>query len=404
MRSVWLRLATVVIGLLFAILLSELFFIGYYYLQDSRYLSVPEKLQQEANVHLFQLGDTTECSYTETLAPHPYLAYIHHSNPPCSWKRVNKSGLYGPDFPLRKDPDHFVIMLTGGSVAVQFGNMTQGSLEEVLNQRYDIGNKKFVVLNGALEAWKQPQQLIMLLLHGRGIDGVVTLDGFNEVVFPFAQEYAERIGKPLKASYLAANPHLAPHRFLLAAWVNHKIYLLTRDAWMVRHSKLFYFLSDSIRGRVRAAVKKDAGKPRAQSLDSLFALPEEWSYTEKHAWNLDQYERYLLMMQAIAIQFKIKTAYFIQPVPAIAKNLTEDEQGVVGDLSYKDHYLVMEERLSSLRNTGVPVVSLTDLYANFDETVYSYAVHQKHNSQGYQLMAQRIADILEAEWGLVRRD
>ena len=150
---------------------------------------------------------------------------------------------------------------------------------------------------------------------------------------------------------------------------------------------------------IRATVKEEEGNQRAQSLDSLFALPEDWSYAEKHQWNLDQYERYILMMQAIATQFKIKTAYFIQPVPAIAKDLTEEEQRVVGDLSYKDHYFAMEKHLLSLRNKGVPVSSLAALYADSNETFYYDAIHQKENSKGYQLMAERIADILEAEWG-----
>src|SRR5437660_890635 len=42
---------------------------------------------------------------------------------------------------------------------------------------------RFLVYNGAIGGWKQPQQTIVSLLYGDAFDAIVTLDGFNELSF-----------------------------------------------------------------------------------------------------------------------------------------------------------------------------------------------------------------------------
>ena len=110
------------------------------------------------------------------------------------------------------------------------------------------------------------------------------------------------------------------------------------------------------------------------------------------------------MMQAIAEQLDIRAAYFIQPIAAIGKALTEEERRVVGDASYRSQYLAMEERLLALRDSGILVTSLTGIYEGVSETLYYDPVHQESDSAGYRLLVEKIADALEVEWGLERRD
>jgi len=167
------------------------------------------------------------CAYGDTLTPHPYLAFVQRALPGCV--EVINVGINGPDYPIENDEDTFVIMLTGGSVAAQLARMKTGSFEQVLNTRYGTGGMRFVVLNGALPAWKQPQQLIMLLLYGDVIDAVVTLDGFNELVFAHNDQYRYRLENPWEPSILAANPSLATRDQLLAWWLNDWIHGLSRD-------------------------------------------------------------------------------------------------------------------------------------------------------------------------------
>src|SRR5205823_4515934 len=93
-----------------------------------------------------------DCRYVDTLFPHPYLAFVHHGNPPCRL-RVNNIGLFGPDFPSERPTDRFVVLLAGGSVAAQFAGAGPGGvpyLESILNARYESPNgRPFLLLNGS---------------------------------------------------------------------------------------------------------------------------------------------------------------------------------------------------------------------------------------------------------------
>src|SRR6185295_11471546 len=82
---------------------------------------------------------------------------------------------------------------------------------------------------------------------------------------------------------------------------------------------------------------------------------------------------------------------------------------VVGDLGYKERYARMVEELLRVRRIGIPVVSLTDLFASCPETVYSDWSHLAREdvtgeSLGYRMMATRMATELATAWGLRRRD
>ena len=99
-------------------------------------------------------------------------------------------------------------------------------------------------------------------------------------------------------------------------------------------------------------------------------------------------------------QRRVKSAYFIQPIAAIDKPLTPDEIEVVGDLSYKGDYLLMEKSLLTLKEQGVPVFSLIDTFADHEGTLYFDPVHQRARSGGYHLLVQRMVDLLAVEWNL----
>ena len=403
MRSFFFKTFSVFLGFFIAIILSEIFFVLYYLVEDKDYYSVKEKLDQEANLFFNKTMEDKNCSYAATLGPHPYLAFIHRSLPSCNFK-VNNAGHYGKDFPLEKTEDKFVIMITGGSVATQLGRMTTNSLEELLNKSYQIENKEFVVLNGSLEAWKQPQQLINLALYGNVIDGLITLEGFNEVVFSSHAEYKQKLEKPWESSYVAANPTFSSEAFILATWANDKIYKITQNHWLLGNSKLFYFLSKTLRSIIRNSVDTNDNN-RLSEINKIFDLPAEWSLEKRRNFHIDEYRKYVLIMNAISNQLNIKFAFFIQPVPAIGKKLTQEELKSAGNLSsYKNDYLLMESNLLSLRNKDVPIFSLTNIYSDYEETLYIDPVHQKENSEGYVIMAKHIIEILEREWGLQKRE
>ena len=62
-------------------------------------------------------------------------AFVHHANPPCGISWDNNVGLFGPDFPVIKPADHYVVMLTGGSVAAHLGGNENAADRRAISRR-----------------------------------------------------------------------------------------------------------------------------------------------------------------------------------------------------------------------------------------------------------------------------
>src|SRR5262245_47890567 len=169
-------------------------------LRDGAFVPARERFSRTVNQYIVEVTGDGRCQYIDTIFPHPYLAFVHHRNPPCGLPGITNVGLFGPDFPNERRSDRFVILVTGGSVAAQFAEMAPDGpryLESVLNRSYvSATGKPFLVLNGGAGGWKQPQQTILFLLWSDVLDGVVTLDGFNEL---------EMLGRPLRLEYPGRN-------------------------------------------------------------------------------------------------------------------------------------------------------------------------------------------------------
>lgn len=400
----------VLLGLLIASVAIEVSFFLYYYIKDDRYISVAERLSREENAYVQEtLAAGQGCRYVDTLFPHPYLAFVHHRNPPCGILGINNIGLFGPDFPNEKDESKFVILLTGGSVAAQFGQVKRNGpkwLQDILNKRYVAPRgQEFVILNGADGAWKQPQQTILFLFYADVLDGLITLDGFNE---HYMINSRLRFEYPAN-NFFRVNP-LASDSYapLLGVWLSNRLYTHSRNNWLLSRSYAAYFATTRIRGALRrySLQTRRQGDSRT-SVESIFALPEEWGERKRFEWSIGQYKKYIRAMDAVAAKMNIVTAYFVQPVPAIEKKLTREERAVVGDLGYKEKYASMTRQLLKLNDQGIPVFSLLDLFKDRAVTIYADHAHFRREptgeSLGYRLMAERIAKILERTWDLKRK-
>jgi hypothetical protein len=66
----------------------------YYRLRNHRFISVARMLAEEQNSFIRDAKDNRNCTYLDTLFPHPYVAFVHHGNPPCGIK-ANNVGLFG---------------------------------------------------------------------------------------------------------------------------------------------------------------------------------------------------------------------------------------------------------------------------------------------------------------------
>ncbi|MFP6606164.1 MAG: hypothetical protein VCC19_06285, partial [Myxococcota bacterium] len=115
---------------------------------------------------------------------HPYLGYVFDR----AGGNINRFGLPGIDPFEPRSPNEIRVAITGGSVALQVFGEGSETLRTSLAPAFPGKRIEFVGLT--LGGYKQPQQLMALawmLSLGAHFDVVVNLDGFNEVVLPYAE-------------------------------------------------------------------------------------------------------------------------------------------------------------------------------------------------------------------------
>ena len=403
---------SVLFGIVLSLAVLEVTAIVWLYLEDGRYTSAEELFERTQNTYVRDATKGTACRYVDTLFPHPYVGFVHHANPPCGIPWVNNVGLFGPDYPVLKPKDYYVVMLTGGSVASQLGQNAAPPapryLEEELNRKYISPNgKPFLVLNGGDGAWKEPQPFILFSLYASSVDAVAVLGGFNEHYF-FWPGAEERLERPL-SNFLDVNPFVADENFGDAAigWVMGRIAGTLALNPVLGHSHAAYMV---VRGIEQAAKGKDIFKSaKKTTLNSMFHMPENIRSNHKLAFDtqLGLYQKYIRATVAVAKDNNVKAAYFIQPAPAIGKELTEEEKRVVGDLAYKDMYANIVTGLMTLRDGGTPIYDLTQIFAGEKATIYAdhihYARDAANESLGNRIIAARMGEILAQNWGFQKK-
>ncbi|HYI04860.1 MAG TPA: hypothetical protein VD858_08210, partial [Reyranella sp.] len=325
---------SIVVGFVIALAAVEVMAIGWLYLEDGRHTPAAELFERTQNTYVRDMTRGTGCRFIDTLYPHPYWAFVHHANPPCGISWANNVGLFGPDFPTVKPTDRYVVMISGGSVAAYLGGNQKPPypryLEEELNTRYVSPNgKPWLVLDAAAGAWKQPQSFIAFAMYATAVDAHINLSGYNEHYY-FQPKMDQRLEGPA-ANFLEANPFAADENFGDAAigWVMGRLAGAMSINPILGKSHAAYLL---IRGIEAAAKGKDSFKSsKRTTIPSLFALPKDVQDNPQRLFDvqLDLYQKYFRATEVVAHDNGVKSAYFMQPIPAWGKTLTDDERRVV---------------------------------------------------------------------------
>jgi hypothetical protein len=412
MKQRLFRGISILLGCVLALAAVEAMAIVWLYLEDGRYTPAAELFERTQNTYVRDATRGTACRYVDTLYPHPYLGFVRHANPPCGLSWINNVGLTGPDFPVFKPADHYVVMLTGGSVAAYLGGNQKPPypryLEEELNNKYASPNgKPWMVLDGADGAWKEPQPFILFSLYASAVDALVNLGGFNEHYY-FKPKGIVRLEAPA-SNFLEVNPFAADENFGDAAigWVMGRLAGTLALNPVLGQSHAAYMI---IRGIEAVAKGQDSFKSsKRTTIPSLFFLPQGVpdQPEEIFAIQLGLYQKYLRMTEAVARDNGVKSAYFLQPVPAWGKTLTEEEKRVVGNLGYRDLYRRMVAGMMTLGERGLPIYDLGDIFANDKSTIYADQIHyladNEGGSPGDRMVAARIGELLAQTWGLQRK-
>ncbi|NQW51482.1 MAG: hypothetical protein HQ465_09615 [Rhodospirillales bacterium] len=405
-RQAALKVAALCIGLAVAFAGLEVLSTAWLTIRDGRYTPAKDLFATSRNTYIQDItgGGGSNCRYVDTMFPHPYLAFVHHRDDPCGVPGANDIGMLGDTYPVVRNPDRYVILLAGGSVASQISQLVEPGrrsfIEEELNRRYvSPTGKPFQVLNGGLGAWKQPQQLILLAIYGDFIDAVVTLDGYNEqhLIQPGLKV---RFELPAN-NYLGVNPIVAKDGFgsLAISWFMGRI-----SGWLgtglTAHSHAAYLLASALASK----PADDNSGFGAKTYAAMMSLPNDItdSPSAYMDWQIAQYAKYIRVMDLTARDFGIKSMFFLQPVPAVDKTLTAEERRGTPDLKYGERYIEIVRRLLALRERNIEVRSLLDVFKDEKETIYSDDIHPRRDlmdSRGYSLMAARMAREMASAWG-----
>jgi hypothetical protein len=412
MKKTLFRCFSILVGLVLALGAVEVMAIGWLYLEDGRHTPAAALFERTQNTYVRDATKGTGCRFIDTLYPHPYLAFVHHANPPCGMPWVNNVGLFGPDFPVTKPSDHYVVILTGGSVASYLGGNQKAPspryLGEELNKNYvSPTGKPWMVLDGAAGAWKEPQSFIVFSLYATSVDAMINVSGFNEHYY-FHPKMDQRLEAPA-SSFLEVNPFAADENFGDAAigWVMGRLAGALALNPILGRSHAAYII---VRGIETAAKGRDSFKSsKKTTVRGLFSLPQDvMDDPERHfALQLGLYQKYFKATEAVAQNNGVKSAFFLQPIPGWGKTLTEDEKRVVGDLSYADTYRRIVDGMMTLGERGLPIYDLGDVFENQPGTIYADHIHYFANSKGEslgnRLVAARIGELLAESWGLQRK-
>ncbi len=411
MKAFFTRFYLLIFAIFFALAVAESLAVIGYWIQDQKIVSLGEKLKSEQgffldNQNAFQAARGKLKINSPPRFPHPYLGHTLHAIPPDALP-VNSSGFHGSEFPLFRTPGVFQLMVSGGSVAEQLGmHGSLKKLEDELNRNYTNGKiKKFVIYNGAMAAWHQPQQLIMLMLWAQAMDGFVTVEGWNESRALARLDKRMRLEMPDELYYLAMATHFGRSFRFIGYQMDAAVKKWQRTTFLGKHSKLAFFLSQRLRNVFRNwAVKEVVPVPDVAKNFSQkqFTFPEGWTPEQMKNNIIDSYKKYMRLMHAVAEEEGVKDLFVIQPTPVYGKALTQDELKKAGDLKYRDLYLEMTAKLLQLRGQGVPVYDALDVFNDVKGALYVDAIHTK--PEGSDILEARLLQLIVREWDLKKNN
>jgi hypothetical protein len=346
------------------------------------------------------------CTYSDEVVPHPYLMYVHkHDFTGCGPDLTQRLGMQSRyPYPMERDPEHFSVLILGGSVAhlLGIGSWRDGRiwLEDALNAGYRSPNgKPFRVFSGAEGGWLLPIQNNVITLAGDSFDAYIAVDGFNEALNTKLGMSIDRVPAPMYA--FLVDPADAPPGLKALWWLKTYRRFCFRSG-LARRSFLAYLFFE--KGIALMSRDKAYRKFLEERVGWYFRLPEEWDKAKRDAWNRRKYETYIKLQAAQAHAVDALYAHFVQPIHEIGKPLSEDEKRLPSLIAAQDYRDVMMPASEDLRGKGFPSFLLTDVFKDSKETLYSDHIHcrvtPQGDSPGYELISKRIAALLGEAWHL----
>ncbi len=377
---------------------------------------------------LIEAGDRGPVPSWEVL--HPYLGFVLH--PSTREDGSNDYGFVGklPPFELGpmgesapRDASRAVVAVVGGSVAQRMTYETAELLASELAKSECFAGRTVDVINLALPGVKQPQQLITLnyfLSIGAVLDVLISLDGFNEVALPIAENDAQGVFPFYPRNwkfYVGGLQDASVIRRVgeIEFWDQlRKSVAASFSYFPLRYSataNVFWVYLDRTLDRSIAMKKVDlALAQRREGVGSVGYMRR--GPTRKYASEQAHYrdlvavwERSVRLMHATSRGAGLASFHFLQPnqrVPG-SKTFAPGERKVAlprrhnYDVPARKGYPGLIEAGKRLGAAGLPFDDLTMVFADVAETVYTDGCCHI-NGLGSRIMAREIARIIRARF------
>lgn len=318
--------------------------------------------------------------------------------------RFDRYGFRNDEPPVNKPEGEVWIGLFGGSVAFSAGasdnaatiaGRLEAQLNEAIGREPRPGVSRVRVLNLALGAGHQPQQLHVLIEHRHRLDAAITFDGHNELMVPLNNRFR------LPEGFI--NTHL--YSFLYTQGGSDEIKALS---WLYKRAEarveaspkpLRWLLTPLLRAfRKRAAdrVRKLAAQ-RGELISSRAPLEEPRggdvaSFLQNAArlWS-DSAQA----MDAILRSFGQEALFTLQPIIDEDKPLTDEEIKLRDEVDpelRKAIYLgrsLQRKQMELMRRRGLNCLDMRDVFSQTNSTIYWDNVH--FSDAGCDIVAERLA-------------
>jgi hypothetical protein len=357
--------------------------------------------------------------YVSNKVLHPYLGFVFSSDQ----TGVNRYGFYGKAPPDERAGDRVVIGITGGSVALHFAREKADRLAALLREEHGLfADREVEIVCLAVDGYKQPQQLMVLanlLAFGSRLDILLNIDGFNEIVIPYYENYPEGVypfyprlwnlytSKVYNREVARRIAEMDAIRESRAWWKR----LISRSPF--RHSMACLTIWESLENQklsLYSMVDAEFRKELAGASRNSNRLGPAVSYRnpmECVAECVEMWKECSIQMSKLCAANDIFYAHFLQPNQYYqgSKNMSQREKDIAifkGKALFKilagNGYPMLVREGAALRECGVRFKDLTMIFEHEERIVYAdYSCH--FNSLGNDIIAEEVAGFISGTYG-----